>query len=125
MKVGQPSSCSAGIATAPLAATLRNDIRHATVAYSDETSVRVDSHTWWEWVIRRRNAALHSIRFSRGRDVIEEKEHARTAAPTYAIGRQSCERQRSVPLEQRLLLAIDIARKIWYTFSYTRYSIFD
>lgn len=62
----------AGVAAAPLAEAVRDEIRHGAVVHSDETSARVDGHNWWEWVFRSGTAVLHIIRPSRGRDVIPE-----------------------------------------------------
>jgi transposase len=62
----------AGVAAAPLAEALRDEIRQGAVVHSDETSARVDGHNWWEWVFRSGTAVLHVIRPSRGRDVIPE-----------------------------------------------------
>jgi transposase len=62
----------AGAAAAPLAETLRDEIRQGAVVHSDETSARVAGHNWWEWVFRSGTAVLHIIRPSRGRDVIPE-----------------------------------------------------
>jgi transposase len=41
------------------------------VVCSDETSVRVKGKNWWEWVFVGRRAALHVIRPSRGKAVVE------------------------------------------------------
>ena len=41
------------------------------VVRSDETSVRVKGKNWWEWVFVGRRAALHVIKPSRGKAVVE------------------------------------------------------
>ena len=41
------------------------------VVCSDETSVRVKGKNWWEWVFVGRRAALHVIKPSRGKAVVE------------------------------------------------------
>lgn len=40
------------------------------VVCSDETSVRVDGRTWWEWVFVGTRSVLHLIRPSRGKAVV-------------------------------------------------------
>ena len=51
---------------------IANQVRAAAVVCSDETSVRVNGRTWWEWVFVTSVAVLHLIRPSRGRCVPRE-----------------------------------------------------
>ncbi len=53
------------------------EIQQSAVIYSDETTSRVDSNTFWEWVFCSTTAVLHVIRFNRSVDVIKDvmKEH--------------------------------------------------
>lgn len=61
-------------ASTPLAAAaeaIRAVVVASPVICSDETSVRVGSKTWWEWVFVARWAVLHVIRPSRGKAVVQ------------------------------------------------------
>src|SRR4051794_37529690 len=57
-----------GDGAAPILARLRR----ARVVCSDETTVRVDGRTCWDWVFRNDEVAIHVIRPSRGRAVVAE-----------------------------------------------------
>src|SRR3954465_12471314 len=54
------------------AAAILARLRRARVVCSDETAVRVDGRTWWDWVFRNDEVAIHVIRPSRGRAVVAE-----------------------------------------------------
>lgn len=47
-------------------------LRRARVICSDETSVRVDGHTRWNWVFQNDDVVIHVIRASRGASVVSE-----------------------------------------------------
>lgn len=47
-------------------------LRRARVVCSDETTVRIDGQTQWNWVFQNDQAVLHVIRPSRGRAVVTE-----------------------------------------------------
>jgi transposase len=47
-------------------------LRRARVVCSDETTVRVDGQTRWNWVFQNDQVVLHVIRLSRGRAVVTE-----------------------------------------------------
>lgn len=47
-------------------------LRRARVVCSDETSVRVDGRTCWNWVFQNREVVIHVIRHSRGAGVVRE-----------------------------------------------------
>src|SRR4051794_15406592 len=53
------------------AATLAR-LRRARVVCSDETTVRVDGRTHWNWVFRNEQVVIHVVRPSRGRAVVAE-----------------------------------------------------
>lgn len=48
------------------------DLQQSAVIYCDETTSRVDSNTFWQWVFCSAKAVLHVIRFNRSADVIKE-----------------------------------------------------
>jgi transposase len=48
------------------------DIQQSAVIYCDETTSRVDSNTFWQWVFSSATAVLHVIRFNRSVDVIKD-----------------------------------------------------
>jgi transposase len=54
------------------AETIKTDVRQSKVINSDETSCRLDSRNWWQWVFCSLNAVLHVIRDNRSEDVIRE-----------------------------------------------------
>jgi transposase len=47
-------------------------LRQSRVIYSDETSIRVQGKTCWNWVFHNKECVLHVIRNSRGRGIVEE-----------------------------------------------------
>ncbi len=47
-------------------------IRKSRVIYSDETSVRIDGKTCWNWVFQNKDVVLHVIRHSRATSVVTE-----------------------------------------------------
>jgi transposase len=47
-------------------------LRRARVVCSDETSVRIDGHTCWNWVFHNGDVVIHVIRSSRGAGVVRE-----------------------------------------------------
>ena len=47
-------------------------LRRARVVCSDETSVRVDGRTCWNWVFQNSEAVIHVVRNSRGAGVVAE-----------------------------------------------------
>ena len=47
-------------------------LRRARVVCSDETSVRVDGRTCWDWVIQNSEVVIHVIRNSRGACIVRE-----------------------------------------------------
>jgi transposase len=47
-------------------------LRRARVVCSDETSVRVDGRTYWNWVFQNHEVVIHVIRHSRGAGVVSE-----------------------------------------------------
>jgi transposase len=53
------------------AATIEAVVVASPVVCSDETSVRVEGKTWWEWVFVTAIAVLHVIKPSRGKAVVE------------------------------------------------------
>jgi len=53
------------------AATVRETVPASPVVCSDETSARVNGKNWWEWVFIGTLAALHVIRPSRGKAVVQ------------------------------------------------------
>ena len=54
------------------AAAILARLRRARVVCSDETTVRVDGRTCWNWVFRNDEVVIHLIRPSRGRAVVRE-----------------------------------------------------
>ena len=54
------------------AAAILARLRRARVVCSDETTVRVDGRTCWDWVFRNEQVVIHVIRPSRGRAVVAE-----------------------------------------------------
>jgi transposase len=54
------------------AAAILARLRRARVIRSDETTVRVDGRTRWNWVVRNEQVVIHVIRPSRGRAVVSE-----------------------------------------------------
>ena len=54
------------------AAAILARLRRARVACSDETTVRVDGRTHWNWVFRNEQVVIHVIRPTRGRAVVRE-----------------------------------------------------
>jgi transposase len=52
-------------------AAIEKAVLASPVVCSDETSVRVKGKNWWEWVFVGRRAALHVIKPSRGKAVVE------------------------------------------------------
>jgi transposase len=54
------------------AAAILARLRRARVVCSDETTVRVDGRTCWNWVFRNDEVVIHVIRPSRGRAVVRE-----------------------------------------------------
>jgi transposase len=54
------------------AAAIRETVLASPVVCSDETSVRVDGKTWWEWVFIGSRAVLHVIEPSRGKAVVRK-----------------------------------------------------
>ena len=54
------------------AAAILARLRRARVVCSDETTVRVDGRTCWNWVFRNEQVVIHVIRPSRGRAVVAE-----------------------------------------------------
>jgi transposase len=54
------------------AAAILARLRRARVVCSDETTVRVDGRTCWNWAFRNDEVAIHVIRPSRGRAVVRE-----------------------------------------------------
>jgi len=61
----------AGIAAAPEAAAIGEQVRASAVIQSDETSGRVNGRNYWEWVFVSVAGVYHLIRKSRGQDVID------------------------------------------------------
>jgi len=59
-----------GQALVPAAETIGEQVRQAAFIGSDETSVRVDGQTWWEWVFQTETAAYHSIERRRNTEVV-------------------------------------------------------
>jgi transposase len=53
-------------------AAILTRLRRARVICSDETTVRVDGRTHWNWVFQNDRVVIHVIRPSRGRAVVEE-----------------------------------------------------
>ena len=60
----------AGEAALPEADAIGDRVRKSAVIGSDETSVRVQGHNWWEWVFVSAAGEYHLIQPSRGHDVI-------------------------------------------------------
>jgi transposase len=54
------------------AAAILARLRRARVVCSDETTVRVDGRTCWDWVFRNDEVVIHVVRPSRGRAVVAE-----------------------------------------------------
>jgi transposase len=54
------------------AAAILARLRRARVICSDETTVRVDGRTHWNWVFRNDQVVIHVIRPTRGRAVVDE-----------------------------------------------------
>ena len=54
------------------AAAILARLRRARVVCSDETTVRVDGRTCWNWVFRNDEVVIHVVRPSRGRAVVRE-----------------------------------------------------
>jgi transposase len=54
------------------AAAILARLRRARLVCSDETTVRVDGRTHWDWVFRNDEVVIHVIRPSRGRAVVAE-----------------------------------------------------
>src|SRR4051794_14267470 len=54
------------------AAAILARLRRARVVCSDETTVRVDGRTHWNWVFRNEQVVIHVIRPTRGRAVVAE-----------------------------------------------------
>jgi transposase len=54
------------------AAAILARLRRARVVCSDETTVRVDGRTCWNWVFRNEEVVIHVIRPSRGRAVVAQ-----------------------------------------------------
>jgi transposase len=59
-----------GQALVPAAEAIGEDVRQAAFIGSDETSVRVDGQTHWEWVFQTESAAYHTIQARRNTDVV-------------------------------------------------------
>jgi transposase len=59
-----------GQALVPAADAIGEDVRQAAFIGSDETSVRVDGQTHWEWVFQTETAAYHTIQPRRNTDVV-------------------------------------------------------
>lgn len=59
-----------GLALAPAAARIADEVRTAKVIGSDETSARVDGVNWWEWVFQTETAAYHTIQRRRNTEVV-------------------------------------------------------
>ncbi len=47
-------------------------LRKSRVIYSDETGVRIDGQTCWNWVFQNRDVVIHVIRYSRATSVVTE-----------------------------------------------------
>lgn len=60
----------AGAAAQPEAERIGELVCQSPVIGSDETSARVNGHTWWEWVFLSPAGEYHVIKPSRGQDVI-------------------------------------------------------
>ena len=54
------------------AAAILARLRRARVVCSDETTVRVDGRTHWDWVFRNDQVVIHVVRPTRGRAVVAE-----------------------------------------------------
>ena len=59
-----------GQALVPAAEAIGAEVRQAAFIGSDETSVRVDGQTHWEWVFQTETAAYHTIQRRRNTDVV-------------------------------------------------------
>src|SRR5712692_2280163 len=59
-----------GQALAPAAEAIGAEVRQAAFIGADETSVRVDGQTYWEWVFQTETAAYHTIALRRNTDVV-------------------------------------------------------
>jgi transposase len=59
-----------GQALAPAAEVIGEQVRQAAFIGSDETSVRVDGQTHWEWVFQTETAAYHTIARRRNTEVV-------------------------------------------------------
>jgi transposase len=62
----------AGQAAAPLAETLRQQLQASPVIGSDETGVRIDGRTYWEWVFVTPHLIYHHLAPKRNRAVIQQ-----------------------------------------------------
>ena len=60
----------AGQAAQPQAEAIGAQVRQSAVIGSDETSARVNGDNWWQWTFRSVAGIYHTIRDSRGADVI-------------------------------------------------------
>ena len=69
------------------AARILARLRRARVVCSDETSVRIDGRTYWNWVFQNGDVVIHVIRRSRGAGVVAEVLDGRGAHG--AAGRHS------------------------------------
>ncbi|MGH3576302.1 MAG: IS66 family transposase [Mycobacterium sp.] len=59
-----------GNALIPVADGIGEEVRRAAFIGSDETSVRVDGQTWWEWVFQTEAAAYHTLARRRNTAVV-------------------------------------------------------
>jgi transposase len=67
---------------APQAAAIREQVRASPVIGSDETSARVDGHTYWQWVFQTPDASYHQIVPRRNSAVVADFQ-AETVAGTW------------------------------------------
>jgi len=58
---------------------IETNVQRSAVIYCDETTSRVDSNTFWQWVFCSVTAVLHIIRFNRSVDVIKDTMGAHIA----------------------------------------------
>ena len=82
------------------AATIRETVMVSDVVCCDETSARVTGGTWWEWVFVGTLAALHIIRPSRGKAVVQALFGAisrRSGCPTCWAASVATKRMAGVP----------------------------
>lgn len=56
----------------PIYNNIRQQIKHASNVYADETGQRVQGRQWWTWIFTTQLAALFLIRKSRGQKPVEE-----------------------------------------------------